>query len=258
MTKNSTKDDLLDLAGNLISGKKVDTDDLIDLVTGSGSSKKKKSNSDSILDKLLGKNEYPAMSAKNYWALRKKFQRSIPDEVTAASIASSLDIKTATVKESILPALQKMKLISANGTPKSLMTSWTDDDKYESACKDICEDVYPSSVRNLGYKTKTDQRSILSWFKKNSDATETKAKQMMAIYLLLRDPEVKDSSSSSSSSSSSEKSSSDASGKKITVTKTKTTNKATVKLQFTVDQDITQTALKSIFNELFEATAKKL
>lgn len=259
MAKKSTTDSLLDLAGDLIGGKDIDAGDLVDLVTGSSSSssKKKSSNSGSLIAKLLGDNEYPQMSEKSYWAIRAKFQKSIPSKVIASTLTSATGLQAASVKSTILPALQAMGLINSKGTPTSTLRAWCDDDRYEETCKKIRTDLYPTSLRKLDYDTKTAQRSVLSWFKKNADVAETTAKKMMAVYLLLSEATPKETSSSSTSKSGSSTSSSKStSANSLSVTKK--SGKVVISIKMTVDEDITNKELAAKFDDLYTKTVKKI
>lgn len=255
MAKKSTADTLIDLAGDLIGGKSLDTGDLVDLVTNKSSSKKKSSNSGGLLDKLLGDKDYPQMSEKSYWAVRAKFQKSIPEKVTASTLTGATGLQTSSVKNTILPALESMGLINSNGAPTSKLRAWCNDSKYEETCKDIRSDVYPSSLRGLDYDTKTAQRSVLSWFKKNADVAETTAKKMMAVYLLLSNATLDDTDTSSKSSDTSS-SSTKSTGNSLTVSKKN--GKAVISIKLTVDEDITNKDLAAKFNDLYEKASRKL
>ncbi len=253
--KKSTAESLIDM----VSGN-GNVSDLIDSLTGSGSStsksKKKKSSSviDTIVDSINGGSKYPALSAKSYNEIHEKFQKNVPESVTAASLANTLNLKTDTVKEEIIPSLKKMGLINSQAETTTLAKQWADDVKYEDACKKIVDDVYPSTVTRLPYKTKTDQRSLLSWFKKNTDANETEATKMMNCYLSLRTASVSAAASASSvsasktkKSASSEKADSDVVVKKLQNGTTKIT------ITVSVPEGTTQTDVSS----LLSAASKK-
>ena len=192
------KNSLIDVAADLI-GTGITLDTVVDLASSalsgstkkSGSSRKKVSKSDNLISKLLSdKTEYPQFSEKTYWAVREKFQKSIPEKVTASTLTNATGLKADTVKSTVLPALESMGLIK-DGKPTAKLKAWVNDAKYEDCCSDIREKLYPSALRKLEFGTKTQQNAVVSWFKKNAGASETAAKKMMAVYLLLSAPKLK-------------------------------------------------------------------
>ena len=199
--KNSEpKNSLIDIAADLIGNSGIDLDTVVDLASSavsgtskkSGSSRKKKeSKSDSLISKLIPeKTEYPQFSEKTYWAIREKFQKSIPEKVTASTLTNATGLKTDTLKTSVLPALAVLGLLK-DGKPTTKLKSWVNDAKYEDTCASICSAVYPASLTKLPFNTAAQQAAIISWFMKNAGASETAAKRMMAVYLLLAAPKLK-------------------------------------------------------------------
>ena len=196
ISKSNAKNSLLDVAADLISGSGLDLETVLDAAAGaatkkSGSSKKKDSKSDSLISKLIPeKTAYPQFSEKTYWAIREKFQKNIPEKVTASTLTNPTGLKADTIKSTVLPALELMGLLK-DGKPTTKLKSWVNDNKYEDTCESIRISVYPSSLTKLDFNTKTQQASIISWFKKNADVSEATAKKMLAVYLLLAAPKLK-------------------------------------------------------------------
>lgn len=196
ISKSNAKNSLLDVAADLISGSGLDLETVLDAAAGtatkkSGSSKKKDSKSDSLISKLIPeKTAYPQFSEKTYWAIREKFQKNIPEKVTASTLTNPTGLKADTIKSTVLPALELMGLLK-DGKPTTKLKSWVNDNKYEDTCESIRNSVYPSSLTKLDFNTKTQQTSIISWFKKNADVSEATAKKMLAVYLLLAAPKLK-------------------------------------------------------------------
>jgi len=62
-----------------------------------------------------GKNSYPMMPVKHWWALRRKFKQSIPGTVTDNYLATSLDMELKSARSNILPFLQQMGMIDPDG-----------------------------------------------------------------------------------------------------------------------------------------------
>lgn len=254
----NSKNSLIDIAADLIGGSGIDLDTVMDLATSasgskksSSSSKKKDSKSDSLISKLIPeKVEYPQFSEKTYWAIREKFQKSIPEKVIASTLTGPTGLKADTVKTTVLPALVLMGLLK-DGKPTAKLKAWVNDSKYEDTCASIREAVYPSSLTKLDFNTKTQQTSVLNWFKKNADVSETTAKKMMAVYLLLSAPKLKEAATPVKKAVS-------AVTKKTTETKkaaaapqsdVKVTNKSgkvTVTVKVTADESITKKALTDL------------
>ena len=195
-SKSNPKNSLLDVAADLIGGSGLDLETVLDAAASaatkkSGSSKKKDSKSDSLISKLIPeKTAYPQFSEKTYWAIREKFQKNIPEKVTASTLTNPTGLKADTIKSTVLPAMELMGLLK-DGKPTTKLKSWVNDNKYEDTCESIRNAVYPSSLTKLDFNTKTQQASIISWFKKNADVSETTAKKMLAVYLLLAAPKLK-------------------------------------------------------------------
>ena len=255
------KGSLLDVAADLIGSSGIGLDTVVDLAANvvagsskkSGSSRKKESKTDSLISKLLPeKVDYPQFSEKTYWAVREKFQKSIPEKIIASTLTNATGLKADTIKTTVLPALELMGLVKA-GKATAKMKSWVNDDKYEETCASIRDSVYPSSLKKLEFNTKTQQNSIISWFKKNADVSEATAKKMLAVYLLLSAPKLKAASTNKKAASSSKKptaavkkSSPEAVVDSLKVTKK--SGKATITVKIVADEGITKKALTEKFS----------
>ena len=256
------KNSLIDIAADLIGSSGIGLDTVVDLASSamagsskkSGSSKKKKSKSDSLISKLMpDKVEYPQFSEKTYWAMREKFQKNIPEKVTASTLTNATGLKADTIKTTVLPALETLGL-TKDGKPTSKMKAWVNDAKYEDTCTAICGSVYPSSLTKLDFNTKTEQNAVINWFKKNADASESAAKKMLAVYLLLAAPKLKESASAAKTTSAAKKSSSStkkSSAPEAKVDSLKVTTKGgvhTITVKIIADEGITKKALTEKFN----------
>ncbi|MBQ6505045.1 MAG: DUF5343 domain-containing protein [Flexilinea sp.] len=259
--KSDPKNSLIDVAAELIGNSGIGLDTVVDLaanaVSGaskkSGSSKKKQSKTDSLISKLIPeKTEYPQFSEKTYWAVREKFQKSIPEKVTASTLTNATGLKTDTIKASVLPALTVLGLLK-DGKPTSKLKAWVNDAKYEETCATICSAVYPASLTKLPFNTATQQDAVISWFKKNAGVSESAAKKMMAVYLLLAAPKLKASASDKKAAATTKKSTS-TTKKSATpdavVDSLKVTTKAgksTITVKIIADEGITKKALTEKF-----------
>ena len=261
----NNKNSLLDDAASLIGSSGIDLDTVIDLVAGTSSKKSpskkssssKKKESSSILDKLIpDKPDYPQFSEKTYWAIREKFQKSIPEKVTASTLTNATGLKADTIKSTILPALESMGLLK-DGKPTTKLKAWVNDSKYEDTCLAIRDAVYPSSVTKLPVNTAAQQTTALNWFKKNADVSETTAKKMLAVFMLLSAPKLKEKAEEKKT----------AAAKKTTASSTKKAavepsrevkaavknGKATITVKLVVDENITK---KALLEELAAAGAE--
>ena len=256
-TKNSTKGGLLDEAAKVLSGSGLDLESILDAAMGTSSSKKKSSSSsskkksseaDSIFDLLMGEEAYyPQISEKTYWAAREKFQKNIPEKVTASTLTNATGLKADTVKSTVLPALEAMCL-TKNGKPTSRMKAWVNDDKYEATCAQIREDLYPSSLKKLPFNTQTQQNAVVSWFKKNANVSEATAKKMLAVFLLMSAPKLKEAKKSDSKSGTSTKKTTSAkkTSPEVVVDSVKVTTKSgksTITVKVIADEGISKKAL---------------
>lgn len=266
--KSNSKNSLIDVAADLIGNSGIDLDTVVDIASSaisgsskkSGSGKKKESKTDSLISKIIPeKPNYPQFSEKTYWAMREKFQKNIPEKVTASTLTNPTGLKADTVKTTILPALETLGL-TKDGKPTTKMKSWVNDAKYEATCASICESVYPSSLTKLPVNTKTQQTAVLNWFKKNADVSETTAKKMMNVYLLFAAPQLKTAAANKKASTTTKKADS-ATKKTETTTKkaaapaaavdslkvTTKAGKSTITLKIIADEGVTKKALTEQF-----------
>ena len=258
ISKSNAKNSLLDVAADLISGSGLDLETVLDAAAGaatkkSGSSKKKDSKSDSLISKLIPeKTAYPQFSEKTYWAIREKFQKNIPEKVTASTLTNPTGLKADTIKSTVLPALELMGLLK-DGKPTTKLKSWVNDNKYEDTCESIRNSVYPSSLTKLDFNTKTQQTSIISWFKKNADVSEATAKKMLAVYLLLAAPKLKAAAAEKKAATTTKKSTAGtkkASAPAAAIDSVKVTTKggkSTITVKIVADEGVTKKALTDQF-----------
>lgn len=264
------KNSLIDIASDLIGNGGIDLETVVDLATGAASgskkksgssSKKKDSKSGSLISKLIGeKTDYPQFSEKTYWAIREKFQKSIPEKVTASTLTNATGLKADTVKSTILPALELMGLLK-DGKATTKLKSWINDAKYEDTCASICSAVYPSSLTKLDFDTKTQQTSVLNWFKKNADVSETTAKKMMAVYLLLAAPKLKaavDAKKTTKSTAAKKTETKKAAAPTTEVKSAVKSGKATITVKVVADESISKKALTDLLTAAAAEAYKQL
>ena len=269
ISQTAPKNSLLDVAADLISNSGIDLETVLDAAAGaatkrSGSSKKKDSKSDSLISKLIPeKTAYPQFSEKTYWAIREKFQKNVPEKVTATTLTNPTGLKAETIKSTVLPALELMGLLK-DGKPTSKLKAWINDSKYEDTCEAIRTAVYPSSLTKLDFNTKTQQTAIINWFKKNADVSETTAKKMLTVYLLLAAPKLKAAAAEKKATSTAKKST--AGTKKAaapaavldSVKVTTRAGKSTITVKIVADEGVTKKALTDQFNAAAAEALKQM
>lgn len=169
----STGKVLTDLAGDLLGSGKVDLDTILDTAGG-------------LLGGGLGKKSYPVLSAANWNKLIARFRSNVPANIHKRWLADALDISQSTAESSVLPALKEMGIVTRDEKSTKLAESLGNDSSYRSAVGKILKAEYPEDLLALDYMAKTGQSKIQSWFKRASGESDSKAKSMASLYLLLR------------------------------------------------------------------------
>lgn len=261
----SNKNSLIDVAADLIGKDGINLETVVDLaasaVSGTskkgGSSRKKKSKSEDVISKLIPEIiEYPQFSEKTYWAIRDKFQESVPDEVSVSILSKVTGLKADSVKDYVLPALGLLGLLKNDGTPTYKLKSWLSDAKYVDTCLSIAETVYPDALRKLGFKTENEQKDALNWFVKNARVSASTAKKMLGVYLLFADPKLRASTAKKAASAAKNPGEPDASIDSLKVTKKGET--ATITLKILADENITKKALTALFTDAAAEAFKQM
>jgi hypothetical protein len=66
--------------------------------------------------------------------------------VTDNYLASVLDMKLASARANVLPALKVAKIIDQDGKTLERAKQWRDDDQYAKVCEEIRSDIYPREL----------------------------------------------------------------------------------------------------------------
>jgi hypothetical protein len=61
------------------------------------------------------KKTFPMLPVAHWWALRNKFQQSIPGIVTDNYLATVLDMKVDSARGNVLPYLKQLKIVNDEG-----------------------------------------------------------------------------------------------------------------------------------------------
>jgi DNA-binding transcriptional ArsR family regulator len=128
---------------------------------------------------------YPMISTSAWWALRKKFNQTMPPRVTANSLASLLDMTPRSVSINLLSPLRKMGLIDSEGKTTDRAKRWRDDDQYQFVCEEIRREIYPQELLDTFPGSDSPRASIEKWFAIEAGVGESVKQKMTTLYLLL-------------------------------------------------------------------------
>lgn len=129
--------------------------------------------------------QFPVITTKAWWVLRKKFKQSIPGVVTDQYIATILNMKPKSARSNILPALKETKLIDQDEKPTELAKKWRDDKEYASVCEEIKKNIYPSGLLDAVPDPISDSDAGKRWFGQETGAGENAVKKMLSFYKIL-------------------------------------------------------------------------
>ncbi|HEY7350162.1 MAG TPA: DUF5343 domain-containing protein [Ktedonobacterales bacterium] len=129
------------------------------------------------------KTSYPIVYTSNWWDLRRKFKKSVPDRVTKNYLALILNRQVASARN-LIPPLKKLGLIDQDGKPTPRAIRWRDDDQYPAVCEEIRKEIYPDLA--AAFPDSNPPRSpIERWFASETGVGENAARDMADFYLLL-------------------------------------------------------------------------
>ncbi len=127
---------------------------------------------------------YPNLPDANWWALRRRFQQTMPREVDASYLATVLNIGEAAAGNLIGP-LRAVGLIDENGRPTDLALAWRDDEQYREVTQTMLESVYPQGLRDAAPPPTPDRAAVVRWFSRATGAGQAATERMARLYLLL-------------------------------------------------------------------------
>ena len=135
---------------------------------------------------------YPKIPDKNWWALRHKFQQSLPKEVNADYLQSVLGHGSPRGAANLLAPLRTLGLIDKDGHLQERVNDWRHNDSYKQACNAMLEETYPDGLRAAFPDPTSDDESLISWFSRNTESGRSNAKQMASLYTLISagDPDM--------------------------------------------------------------------
>jgi len=134
---------------------------------------------------------YPSIPAKNWWAVRRRFQQSVPSRVDSGYFQSVLDVQEGHAAN-LVPSFRAVGLIDDSGKPTPLANDWRSDEDYAKACEKMLTEIYPTSLTDAVPPSEKDKDAAKRWFARELRVGEAAAKKMAAFYVLLSeaDPNV--------------------------------------------------------------------
>lgn len=139
------------------------------------------------------KDNFPSMSEANWWALRKRFIRTLPTGgVTSEYVSSVLGNMTPeSARANVIRPLKAVGLIDEQNKPTDLASRWRHDEEYQAVCEEIRNTVYPQGLLDAFPDADADPVAVQNWFARNSGVGIDAARKMARFYLLLTDANPK-------------------------------------------------------------------
>lgn len=131
------------------------------------------------------KQTYPYVPSKSWWALRKKFNQSIPAQVTPSYIVAVLGGTEGSARRNVLLGLKAVGLVDEDGSTTERAKLWRDDDGYADVSRQIVDELYPAELLSAVPGPAVDKGAAKRWFMAATGCGEPTAARMAATYALL-------------------------------------------------------------------------
>lgn len=128
---------------------------------------------------------YPMLPAKSWWALRNKFQATMPSKITPTYLSTELRISQKSAQNNVLPYLRNIGLIDDENKPTPLANDWRFNEKYQDVCNTIRSKMYDQELIDLFPSTVEDRDPIEQWFSAKTLSGAVAARRMATFYELL-------------------------------------------------------------------------
>ncbi len=128
---------------------------------------------------------YPMLPARSWWALRKKFQSTMPSKTTPSYLSTELKMSEQSAQNNVLPYLRTVGLIDGDNKPTQLANDWRFNEKYTDVCKTMRSNIYDQELLDLFPSTIEDRNSVEEWFAKKTRSGKVAARRMAAFFELL-------------------------------------------------------------------------
>lgn len=133
------------------------------------------------------KRSFPMLPVGHWWALRKKFQQSIPGNIPYNYLATVLCMEAESARANVLPFLKTLGILDEDGKPKERARLWRDDGHYPEVCEAILKEVYPQELLDIAPGPKVDRELAEKWFAHQTGAGVGACRRMAALYAVLVD-----------------------------------------------------------------------
>jgi hypothetical protein len=130
---------------------------------------------------------YPRLSAKAWWVIRQRFQKSVPSAVSPGYLATLFNCAEASASSNYLRPLKIMGLVSEDNKVTDLGMRWRNDDEYQAVCEEIRKATYPAELRESQPCPNPDRVAVKNWFLRTTGQGSDATDQMTALYGLLCD-----------------------------------------------------------------------
>ena len=127
---------------------------------------------------------YPSLSAKQWWALRDRFKRSVPSVVSAGYLETAFNLNASTARDTV-NQLRYLGLIDAENRPTEILEDWRHDESYAKACAAIRDTVYPEELRQAAPDPAQDRSPAERWFARKKKVGANAALKMGITYQLV-------------------------------------------------------------------------
>ena len=131
------------------------------------------------------KKGFPMLPIAHWWALRKKFQQSIPGVVTDNYLATVLEMEVNSARANVLPFLKTLGIVDDEGKTLERAKQWRDDEHYTEACKAILKEVYPKDLLEAVPNPNKERTQVERWFANHTGAGQAAVGRMAALYAVL-------------------------------------------------------------------------
>jgi uncharacterized protein DUF5343 len=127
---------------------------------------------------------FPNLPDANWWALRRRFQQTMPREIDASYLATVLNIGEAAAGNLVGP-LRSLGLIDEDGRPTDLALAWRDDEQYRQVTQTMLKSVYPQALIDAAPPPNPDRGAVVRWFSRATGGGQAITERMARLYLLL-------------------------------------------------------------------------
>ena len=138
----------------------------------------------------MSESRFPAIPARQWWAIRSKFQQSLPLKATPSYLATVLDMRENSAKANVIPSLVISGLLTEDGTPTELAKRWREDSDYAAVCQEMSASIYPDELRHAAPGPEVDREAAERWFRNHTGFGIAAARRLALVYSLIQSGEL--------------------------------------------------------------------